>query len=276
MLRITRIVPVAIGAAVLLAACGNSTPQPSLSQVIAQENAAAAKYLPVYNGIPATLPPNDSPGNKEGFPYVVPDVARVLLPNRLEAAVKNTKETWINGNYIGAGLTPNERMAIYSMKMLADAYDSLTPGQYLFPPAGMALAARIALTQVKDTLGFVYQKPTVPNADLTITNPYSLNYRDTAAWNPWGMLTVTPAVARAKASAGGWLYPGQYMGRTPPSAKDACYVVTLPAGSYKIGTSAANYGPSTAKLVLEVCVLRQPGQFRRVWPMVNLATEGAV
>ena len=268
MRKVTRIVPVAIGAAVLLAACGNSAPKPSLSQVVAKDNATAAKYLPVYKGIPATVPKNDSPGGEEGFPYVVPTVARVLLPNRLEAAIKNTKEVSINGNYIGAGLTPNQRMAIYSAKMIDEADAGLAANQYIYPPSGMTLAARVALTQVKDTLGFVYGQATVPNTDLTTTNPLSLYYQVAPAGVAWGDLTLVPAIARAKAVPTTWNPPAGFKG-TVPSAKDACYAVTLPKGSFKTGTSAANYGPSKIAVMFVSCVLRQPGQFRRVWPVSN-------
>ncbi len=280
--RMRKVIPLAVimSGAALLAACGSSTKynEKSLEALIKSQQPTPTEYLPIYKelGIPNAVAPNSlSPQNEDGFPYIVPNAARILVPKQLEAAIKDTKNPYINGNYIGKNLTPNQRMAIYSAKMIMDAMVALVLPQYVLPqrsglvPVSAAIEqAKIAISDIQATDGFVYGTKTVPAVDLTTgtSNPQSLFYHIANA-SPLVLGALTQVAAIARYNAVQYRFVGTIAGVTMNPAKDSCYIVTVPAGKQVIATSFAHYAPTTHAHYVDACVVDKPGEWTTVWPM---------
>ncbi len=243
---------------VLLAACGSTGNQTATPQA-----STKAPYLPIYNGIRSQLPAHiDSQKVDDGFPFIFPDVARILAPKRLEADITNTTKTSINGNYIGKNLKRNQRMAIYSAKMFLYVNYLAVP-QYLNGALvhETAKAAQTALHELAVVGGPFYGAKEIPAQDLKDNNnPESLMGGLQNAGAVLGHWTGIAPIAA------GTLTPVNNIPVAPdPNKNRACFEEVLKGGTVYTSYSNGTYGLEPNALKYYVCITPQPGEWSHVW-----------
>ena len=268
--RMRKSIPLMVMAgAALLAACGSTQKfnSASLEKLKQSQEPPTVQYLPIYNGIATSLPTNiDLPPGGDGYPLVFPDVARILVPKQLEAAIKG-KNLWINHNYIGPG-SPTKRLEIYSAKMFLDVNEAVVP-QYVNPTssAQATYVRENVLPDIRRIGGPFYDSALVPLADMSNTNPFSLLYDFTGVPYPtYGTVTVFTAVSRHDPMISTNGIPGVSL----PPGNRACFRFTLPAKSFWGGSNRATDKPNVAPVYFFVCVKPQPGNLSHVLPGIDV------